>query len=1138
MKYQLRDYQQEASDIAVDFFNDKKKKKNGIIVLPTGCHAKGTLIVMADGTRKKVEDIKVGDMLLGTDGFREVLELHHGVDEMYRITPIKGRPFVVNGGHILSLLSTPIHHKRQYMEISVKEYLQQNDTFKHNYKLHRLPRAFYSDSKKLPLDPYYMGLFLGDGSSSPQGTNVCITTRHEEVRDFLLDFSAMSGMNLRSSTKKGSKASSYFLVKQPYEKHNHINEAIRTLGLAGHKAANKFIPECYLTAPFEKRLQLAAGIFDTDCFYDKRSNCIEYATKSLELMWDVTFLMRSIGLFCGNICEKVVNGVLYFRMCISGNLNIIPSRVLCRQGDERKQIKSEYVTGFDVEPVGVGEYFGFTLDGNHLYCDDQFFIHHNSGKSMVIADIANRLEGNTIVFQPSVEILEQNFEKLHDIYGYEDCSIYSASKNTKEISRVTFATIGSVKDKAELFKDFKNVIIDECFPKDVKVSLANGERQSIGRLNEKFKNGEPLPDVMAYDEKTHTLKPGKILAVKETGLNTVYKTRFYNGLYIQSTNNHPFLTPFGWKQAKDLMPGDAVISVHCSAPYYRNVHAETDFQYFLIGDLLSGATLVKHNDNIVSMRGILNHNEGYRNFKLSAYGLLDTHKNQKRREVPKFYYKANLSPLALAKLLNPQSIAVMFANCGNGTELKLNLEDNILEMVIIRMFMMGIIAEKTEKGLTILSPDRFFELCGQYIPKCCKYRVPKEYKKNIGAYDWDFTGSEMGVAVVSERKYESNRRTFNLEVDKYHTYLVTPRSIKGFNASPIVAHNCHLVSPEESMYKKFLDGLKNTKVVGLTATPYRLYSYGDFGTMQKFITRIRGSVFKDVFYVMQVRDALQRGYLANVRYFDLTPKEWNANNLEKNSTGKDYTDDSVKREYSRINMEVEVLKMVHRVRHPKSGGKRNGILVFTRFVEEAERLSSHTPKSAVVSGKTPKKERKKILEDFKQGKIEVVYNCSALVVGFDFPALDTVIFARPTMSLAVYYQALGRLIRPFNGKEAWYIDLCGNIPKFGKVEDLKMVKTKKGWGVVNKEGFLTNRYFGGVEIPKPYNSSEAKEERIKKWCEEHGYPYRTPEERAARDKARKEREIENAKRLLLPYPEELNIYQSMKNIEFEKTHAI
>lgn len=84
-----------------------------------------------------------------------------------------------------------------------------------------------------------------------------------------------------------------------------------------------------------------------------------------------------------------------------------------------------------------------------------------SGKSLVIADIAARLEGHTLIFQPSKEILEQNYKKLCS-YGVWDCAVYSASLNRKDVSRITFATIGSAKSHPELFRHFRHVIIDEC----------------------------------------------------------------------------------------------------------------------------------------------------------------------------------------------------------------------------------------------------------------------------------------------------------------------------------------------------------------------------------------------------------------------------------------------------------------------------------------------------------------------------------------------------------------------------------------------------------------------------------------------------------------------------------------------------
>jgi len=115
----------------------------------------------------------------------------------------------------------------------------------------------------------------------------------------------------------------------------------------------------------------------------------------------------------------------------------------------------------------------------------------------------------------------------------------------------------------------------------------------------------------------------------------------------------------------------------------------------------------------------------------------------------------------------------------------------------------------------------------------------------------------------------------------------------------------------------------------------------------------------------------------------------------------------------------------------------------------------------IVSGDTSKKEREQILSDFKAGLIPVVANVGVLTTGFDYPELDTIVMARPTMSLALYYQIVGRAIRPHPNKESgWIIDLCGNIDRFGKVEDLKLTEPKAGlWQVENKGKQLTNILF-------------------------------------------------------------------------------
>lgn len=84
-----------------------------------------------------------------------------------------------------------------------------------------------------------------------------------------------------------------------------------------------------------------------------------------------------------------------------------------------------------------------------------------AGKSIVIADVCHRINEPVLVLQPSKELLVQNHAKLL-AYGITDISMYSASVGQKEIAKFTYATIGSIYKKPELFKHFRHIIIDEC----------------------------------------------------------------------------------------------------------------------------------------------------------------------------------------------------------------------------------------------------------------------------------------------------------------------------------------------------------------------------------------------------------------------------------------------------------------------------------------------------------------------------------------------------------------------------------------------------------------------------------------------------------------------------------------------------
>lgn len=99
---ELRPYQAEAKDAINKAFAEGIKRT--LLVLPTGCHKKGEKVLLANGRSIKVEDVKVGDKLLGADGtVRNVLHLTKGVGDLYKVTPIKGKPFIVSEDHKLTL---------------------------------------------------------------------------------------------------------------------------------------------------------------------------------------------------------------------------------------------------------------------------------------------------------------------------------------------------------------------------------------------------------------------------------------------------------------------------------------------------------------------------------------------------------------------------------------------------------------------------------------------------------------------------------------------------------------------------------------------------------------------------------------------------------------------------------------------------------------------------------------------------------------------------------------------------------------------------------------------------------------------------------------------------------------------------
>lgn len=272
----------------------------------------------------------------------------------------------------------------------------------------------------------------------------------------------------------------------------------------------------------------------------------------------------------------------------------------------------------------------------------------------------------------------------------------------------------------------------------------------------------------------------------------------------------------------------------------------------------------------------------------------------------------------------------------------------------------------------------------------------------------------------------------------------------------VIIDECHLVNPKQGMYKTFLDAMGKARIVGLTATPYRLAT-NSFGSELRFLTRTRPRVFRDLVHYTQIPDLFRDGYLCPLRYKEIPLID--RRRLEVNSTGADFTDASAERAYREVGFAERIVAGVRRL---LNAGRRF-VVVFTRFTREADAIAAELGDlAATVTAKTSPVERRRILEDFKDGRLRVVTNVGVIALGFDFPELDTVVLGRLTLSLALFYQQVGRAIRMHIAKnDAVVIDMVGNIRQFGRVEDMVLRPGgKKGekWAFWSNGRQLTNQF--------------------------------------------------------------------------------
>lgn len=361
------------SSVGVNFIN------------PYECFDPDTEVLMYDRSVRKIKDIHIGDKVLGPDGTpRTVLDECEGVDKMYRIHSGTGcDDQIVNSRH--KIYYTEYNHfKKTYTDkLATPLELMKEDLHKSYIKQNRyLKRVHPTDnnvSSNLLLDPYYLGLWLGDGfTNSPAIINEDI-----EVIKWLSEYAESNGMTTTILSDKNVPV--IYLKNKVYNHKNPIKDTLQYYGILNQKD----IPDDYLHGSVEDKLQLMAGLIDTDGHFSKRDRIYTFSQceSRKHIVDKLAFIARSLGFKCSlhmyktagtkHICGNKSTCQNTYTLRIIDGLYDIPCKIARKKHHWIQKRTKRSLTNFKVSYSHIGKYKGITTDGDHFFVLKDFTVVHN-----------------------------------------------------------------------------------------------------------------------------------------------------------------------------------------------------------------------------------------------------------------------------------------------------------------------------------------------------------------------------------------------------------------------------------------------------------------------------------------------------------------------------------------------------------------------------------------------------------------------------------------------------------------------------------------------------------------------------------------------------------------------------------------
>lgn len=450
-------------DYQVDLVNQAIKHHRGIITAATGAGKAQPLdaLIYTPTGPIKMGDIKVGDTVCTpAGGVAAVIGVYpQGEKEIYEIGFNNGDSVRCCLNHLWEVDETSETYENKIVDT---KYLIENlvcPSGKHKHSI-KNPNPIHFTPQEVDIDPYLMGLLLGDGRfakymvgfSCAEGSILEWIT--ENIRpDYALRYDSKYDYYISRREIKGNGKTNFYI------------DAIKKYGLHQKKSDTKFIPAIYKYNSVKSRLELVRGLLDTDGYVGKNGH-VTLSTSSIRMCQDFKEIIESLGMIC-RVRSKIPTytykgekkiGKRSYTVTVSAashshlfKLTRKIDRTIKKTRLTKRIIKS-------IKPIGKQECQCIMLDDpNHLYITDNCIVTHNT-EWMISTLKALPQNTPTLILANKASLVAQNYERLAE-WGFKNFGrVYG---KYYEPGIFTCATVQSLHKIEKLLPYIKALIVDE-----------------------------------------------------------------------------------------------------------------------------------------------------------------------------------------------------------------------------------------------------------------------------------------------------------------------------------------------------------------------------------------------------------------------------------------------------------------------------------------------------------------------------------------------------------------------------------------------------------------------------------------------------------------------------------------------------